>query len=46
MADDAGLRIVAVQLFQKLVESVLLLWSASIGSLSTSANAALVADAK
>ena len=46
MAYDAGLRIVAMQLLQELVEGVLLLWSASIGSLSTSANAALVADAK
>ena len=46
MAYDAGLRIVAVQLLQELVESVLLLWSASISSLSTSANAAFVTDAE
>jgi hypothetical protein len=46
MADDAGLRVVAMQLLQELVEGCLLLWSTRIGSLSTSANAALVADAE
>ena len=46
MAYDAGLGIVAVQLLQEFVESMLLLWSASIGSLSTSANAAFVAYAE
>ena len=46
MAYDAGQGIVAVQLLQEFVESMLLLWSASIGSLSTSANAAFVAYAE
>jgi hypothetical protein len=46
MAYDAGLRVVAMQLLQKLVEACLLLRSTRIGSLSSSANAALVADAE
>jgi hypothetical protein len=46
MAYDAGLGIVTVQLLQELIEGVLLLWSASIGSLPTSGNAALVTDSE
>ena len=46
MADDAGLRVVAMQLLQELVEGCFLLRSTSIGSLSTSGNAAFVAYAE
>lgn len=46
MVYDAGLGIVTVQLLQELIEGVLLLWSASIGSLPTSGNAALVTDSE
>ncbi len=46
MADDAGQRVVAMQLLQELVEGCFLLRSTRIGSLTTSANAAFVAYAE
>ena len=46
MAYDAGLRVVAMQLLQELVEGCFLLRSTRIGSLTTSANAAFVTDAE
>ena len=46
MAYDSGLRVVAMQLLQELVEGCFLLRSTRIGSLTTSANAAFVAYAE
>ncbi len=46
MADDAGLRVVAMQLLQELVEGCLLLRSTSIGIFAFDIDAALVTDAE